>query len=69
MRWLAVKKNIYLGKSAGWVKHTRNSDLGGKRGVNKKIRRGVKADSRAKKAKLDSADASIPAPAPSATPT
>jgi hypothetical protein len=46
-----MKKNIYLGKSAGWVKHTRNSDLGGSRGVNKKIRREMKAEIRAKKLK------------------
>ncbi len=46
-----MKKNIYLGKSAGWVKHTRNSDLGGRRGVNKKIRRGMKAEIRVKKLK------------------
>ncbi len=45
-----MKKNIYLGKSAGWVKHTKNSDLGGRRGVNKKIRRGMKAEARSEKA-------------------
>ena len=44
-----MKKNIYLGKSAGWVKHTKNSDLGGKRAVNKKIRRNIKAEIRSKK--------------------
>jgi len=44
-----MKKNIYLGKSAGWVKHTKNSDLGGRRGVNKKIRRGMKAEARSEK--------------------
>ena len=46
-----MKKSIYLGKSAGWVKHTRNSDLGGRRGVNKKVRRAVKAELRMVKAK------------------
>lgn len=41
-----MKKDIYLGKSAGWVKHTRNSDMGGRRGVNKKVRRNRKAEDR-----------------------
>jgi len=41
-----MKKEIYLTPSAGWAKHSRNSDLGNKKKVNKMRRRKIKKENK-----------------------
>jgi hypothetical protein len=39
-----MRKEQYLTPSAGWAKHSRNSDLGSKRKVNKHRRKKIKEE-------------------------
>lgn len=41
---MIMKKEEYISPSAGWAKHSRNSDVGSKKKVNKMRRRNVKKE-------------------------
>lgn len=39
-----MRKDQHLSRSAGWAKHSRNSDIGSKRKVNKMRRRKIRKE-------------------------